>query len=112
MLDSGKRESRRNTDLLKHEGKGSIAGEGAAFFMVTGKSHPENYARFMGVNTFYKPETDEETLEFIQSFISSHGLALKDIDLLITGMNGDPEGDEVYRRIQKKLFKDTPSALL
>ena len=105
-----KKDIEGNSELLKHSSSGSIAGEGAIFFVVSGEEHPGNYARFAGVDTFYKPLSDDETESFIREFISSRGLEFQDIDLLITGMNGDNEGDNVYRRIQEKMFSGTPTA--
>lgn len=99
-----------NAHLLEHSGAGSIGGEGASFFLVTGNEHAENYARFRGVNTFYKPSSDDETLAFINDFLASKDLEPKQIDLLITGMNGDPRGDAVYERMQKMVFTDMPAA--
>jgi len=105
-----KKDINGNTDLLNHNSSGSIAGEGASFFIVSGEEHPDNYARFAGVDIFYKPASDDETENFIREFISSRGLELQDIDLVITGMNGDMVGDNIYRRMQKRLFEKTPTA--
>lgn len=99
-----------NSGLLRDDSKGTLAGEGSAFFVVSGEKHPDNYARFSGVDTFYKPVSDMETKDFIQHFISRNGLKMQDIDLLITGINGDPEGDDVYHRIMQDSFSDIPAA--
>jgi 3-oxoacyl-(acyl-carrier-protein) synthase len=96
--------------LLEHGGPGSIAGEGASFFVLSGSEHPGNYARIEGVHTFYRPKDDEETMGFILKFLSGQGLGAGDVDLLITGMNGDSNGDEVYHRITDGLFPTTARA--
>lgn len=93
-------------ELLRHGGPGSIAGEGAAFFIISGEQHPENYACFSGVRTFYKPVSEAETDHFIIEFLSAHGLGLQDVDILLSGINGDPRGDRIYRRVHEKLFGD------
>jgi len=105
-----KDEIKDNTVLQHATGPGSIAGEGAGFFLVNGIEHPDNYARFRGVSTFYKPESIDETSAFIHEFLSSHGLDLNDIHLLITGINGDEEGDLIYGQQLDSVFKDIPSA--
>ncbi len=97
--------------LLEHEGPGSVAGEGAAFFLMSNEESPENYAVIRGVKTFYRPEKDEETVSFIRDFLSQHGLGIEDVDLLITGMNGDTEGDSIYRRITGSVFQATAHAV-
>ena len=99
-----------NHALLSHKGPGSIAGEGATFFLVNGSKHPDNYARFAGINTFYKPVSDDELAGFVRDFVAANSLDLGDIDLLITGMNGDPQGDEVYARMKQSVFSGIPLA--
>jgi 3-oxoacyl-[acyl-carrier-protein] synthase II len=105
-----KEDEEDNLSLLARDGAGSIAGEGANFFVVTGEEHPENYARFSGVSSFYKPASDQELDDFITGFLSDNGLELKDIDLVITGKNGDSRWDEGYTRLEKGLFSQTPMA--
>jgi 3-oxoacyl-(acyl-carrier-protein) synthase len=99
-----------NLSLIKQGGPGSIAGDGASFFVVSAEKHPDNYARFMGVSSFYKPESDQEIDNFIESFLEREGMAINDINLLITGINGDEEYDKGYYRLTQGLFKDVPPA--
>jgi 3-oxoacyl-(acyl-carrier-protein) synthase len=99
-----------NLSLLNHAGSGSIAGEGASFFVVTGEAHPDNYARFAGIDTFYKPESDKEIDDFITAFLAKRNLSLDDIDLIIAGINGDPRWDSGYFQLKDTLFKGNPMA--
>lgn len=99
-----------NMELLNHNSPGSIAGEGASFFVVSGEEHPQNYAKFAGVNTFYRPESDAETKQFIVEFLESNKLDINEVDLLITGLNGDSRGDDIYNRVHQQLFHNTPIA--
>jgi 3-oxoacyl-[acyl-carrier-protein] synthase II len=105
-----KKDNHDNLSLLDNQSIGSIAGEGASFFVVTKEKHPDNYARFRGVKTFYKPETEEETDQFITSFLSENNIGREDIDLIISGINGYPERDAEYYRMAKRLFENTPIA--
>jgi 3-oxoacyl-[acyl-carrier-protein] synthase II len=61
------------------------AGEGAAFFLLTGKPSGNDYARLDGFETFYKPDGSSEVEKRLMSFLSSGGLVPEDIDLVITG---------------------------
>lgn len=99
-----------NTSIPETKGSGSIAGEGSGFFLVNGMEDPDNYAVFRGVNTFYKPQSDEETKGFIHGFLASNELALQDIDLLVTGFNGDAESDKYYEVMENSLFAAIPQA--
>jgi 3-oxoacyl-(acyl-carrier-protein) synthase len=97
-----------NSQMLSNRNAGAIAGEGAGFFLLTGEEHPDNYARFVGVDTFYKPENNEETGAFIKEFLSSVGVERDDIDLLICGLNGDPENDAVFTEISQGFLSGIP----
>ena len=100
-----------NVSLPKTQGKGSIAGEGSGFFLVNGNEHPDNYAVFSGVDTFYKPDSLEEKEKFINNFLASHELDVNEIDLLITGFNGDEESDRYYEEVENQIFSEIPKAI-
>jgi 3-oxoacyl-[acyl-carrier-protein] synthase II len=87
----------------------TIAGEGAAFFLLTSQPSPNDYARLDGVHTFYKPSTDTGVSRELLSFLQVHGLVPGNIDMLITGDNGDEKGDRVYRQISS-LFPGKPTS--
>jgi hypothetical protein len=46
----------------------------------------------------------------LQVFLSAHACSCEDIDLLITGRNGDANGDAVYETIIQALFPQTAVA--
>lgn len=60
------------------------AGEGAAFFLLTGQPSSGDFARLDGMETFYKPKVGV-VRQRLMSFLGSEGLVPEDIDLLITG---------------------------
>lgn len=75
------------------------AGEGAAFFLLTGQPSDHDYARLDGISTLYKPESITETEQHIQSFLAAHAVDPKTIDVVITGQNGDAKHDDVYTQL-------------
>lgn len=105
-----KKEIKDNSQMLADKSPGSIAGEGSSFFVLSGEEHPDNYARFVGVDTFYKPGNNDETGAFIREFLSSQGMNVDDIDLLITGVSGDPENDAVSEEISNSFLNGIPQA--
>ena len=46
----------------------------------------------------------------LKTFFVKHNIQTKDIDLIITGNNGDIEGDKIYENFMKDNFSDTPAA--
>jgi 3-oxoacyl-[acyl-carrier-protein] synthase II len=85
------------------------AGEGAAFFLLTGEPSGNDFARLDGVQTFYKPKDENEVKRQLSSFLNSNGLAAEGIELVITGDNGDETGDHIYREICGSLFPGKPN---
>lgn len=95
-----------NIDLYNRPGKGTMAGEGAAFFLLDSSDHPGNYAIVDGLHTFYKPAGIETIWENITRFLAANELQPGDIDLLVTGRNGDAAGDKIYAEMQEAIFPE------
>jgi 3-oxoacyl-[acyl-carrier-protein] synthase II len=104
-----KRRPVSNLDLFNENSKGTINGEGAAFFLLRNTSSPNDLACIDAVATFYKPEAITELRRLIGSFLESGSINYPDIDLLILGNNGDPKNDEIYSQLQQSVFKGIPS---
>lgn len=88
--------------------RGAVAGEGATFFLLSDQPSPTDYARLEAVTTFYNLRTIPATNQSISSFLASQSIDLQDIDLVITGRNGDEKNDEVYRQLEETIFKGIP----
>ena len=98
-----------NLDIYKTQTKGTIAGEGAAFFLLANEPSATDYAKLGGLHTFYKPAGIKEIEKQILSFLQGHSISINDIDMIITGKNGDTRSDKVYSQLAKTVFnnKDT-----
>ncbi|MEO6849961.1 MAG: beta-ketoacyl synthase chain length factor, partial [Mucilaginibacter sp.] len=99
-----------NLDLYSTRSKGTIGGEGAAFFLLTDKPSAENVARLRAIKTIYKPASLEEIEKKVLSFLEEHSLKMEDIDLVITGKRGDFRHDEIYEQLRLSLFKNNAMA--
>jgi 3-oxoacyl-[acyl-carrier-protein] synthase II len=111
-----------NLDLYTGRSKGTIAGEGAAFFLLANRPAGSDnaregngnaragsdYARLQGVTTFYKPGSNAEVERQILSFLAANSIDPDSIDLIITGANGDYTGDAIYRHLESGIFKGKP----
>ena len=98
-----------NLSMFTSASKGSIAGEGAAFFLLTSQPSINAYAQLEGISTFYKPADFIEIEQHVLSFLSSHQIDIEDIDLIITGRNGDAKGDSIYKQLESSIFKNKSS---
>jgi len=92
-----------NLSLYNTPTNGTIGGEGAAFFLVTSEVSPNNLAQLTGLKLLYKPKSVEDG---IINFLKSHELSIEDIDLIITGKNGDTKNDEIYKGLENSIFKN------
>ncbi len=105
-MDLYKRQQISNLDLFTTKTKGTLAGEGAAFFLLANESSSNDYATLDALHTFYKPISIKETEQQIVSFLSAQSINVNDIDLIITGRNGDIQNDAVYDQLQRSIFKN------
>lgn len=104
-----KQEPVSNLEIFKTKTKGTIAGEGASFFLIAHEPSATDYAKLDGLHTFYKPEGITEIEKQITSFLERHSVSITDIDLIITGKNGDAGEDKIYEQLEQTVFnaKDT-----
>ncbi len=91
------------TDLYADTTRGSIAGEGAGFFLLSESKTDHSIASLRDVTTLYKPNGKEEILHKITCFLEANCLSVNDIDLFILGVNGDPSGDIIYHEAMDTL---------
>jgi len=99
-----------NFELFNTPTNGTIGGEGASFFLLSDKASADNPARLDGIETFYSLKDATEIETKINTFLLRHKVALSNIDLVITGRNGDVKNDAVYRRLGNSIFKSTSLA--
>lgn len=106
-----KKEANVSTSRLKDiSTSGSIAGEGAAFFMLSDKKTENTYACIKGIRQVYKPENDAALEKEIIEFLDTNGYEARDIDLVIYGINGDNRFDHTYHTIREHLFMGKTAA--
>lgn len=96
-----------NLQLYNTPTNGTIGGEGAAFVLLTGEESPENLAQLTGLKLLYKPKS---IADGIVDFLKSHKLTIEDIDLIITGKNGDTKNDGIYKDLKDSIFKNKATA--
>jgi 3-oxoacyl-(acyl-carrier-protein) synthase len=104
-----KRKPVNNMDLLKDHTRGAIAGEGAAFFLLSATPGVKNYAKIEALDTFYKTEPDKIPAH-ISTFLERSGRKIDEIDLVLMGMSGDPLNDKGYYHVRNHLFREKSQA--
>ena len=90
-----KKELPNSLELLTHDQtKGTIGGEGTAFFTLSGS--PDNSICSLREVKMLKEPTPEMLPTEISTLLERHGLAAADIDVVICGMNGDVTFQPLY----------------
>jgi 3-oxoacyl-(acyl-carrier-protein) synthase len=102
-----RRQPTSNLELLSTEAKGSMGGEGAAFFLMTDKASKDNLAELSAIKTLYNTNNIETG---ITKFLTENNLKPEDIDLIITGKNGDLKNDAIYKQLASSIFKNSNTA--
>jgi 3-oxoacyl-(acyl-carrier-protein) synthase len=93
-----------NLEVMQDTTRGTIAGEGAAFFLLSDQQAGNAYAEIRDVDTFIDPEGEDEVGRRISEFLLRNGLIAGDIDILLTGMNGDPASDKIFHSVSGLMF--------
>lgn len=83
---------------------GKQQGEGAAFFILSGKQAEHSYARLRKVSMLYQPKNNETMKERLTLFLQESNLTIGEIDLVLTG---DHEDDvDLFRNIRALHFSN------
>jgi hypothetical protein len=88
-----------NLELLNDKTPGTLAGEGASFFLLSKEKSPRNYGLIRGLSTRYNPDQQDVAVDHIEGFLVHHNVNKEDIDLVILGLNGDTASDAVYEPV-------------
>jgi len=85
--------------------RGSIAGEGSAFFLLSSAPSDNTYAVLGDVQTFNRKADGRSLQSILAGFMERSGNRPDDVDLVICGFNGDSTSDGIYRELTSTLEK-------
>jgi 3-oxoacyl-[acyl-carrier-protein] synthase II len=105
-----KKEPFSNLSLLDYNSKGSLAGEGTAFFALNKHMTNRSEAKILSVDTFYKPEGFTAIEKRLSAFLINEPAASGQTDLVLMGLSGDNVTDEIYYHLKNTLFRNNPCA--
>lgn len=102
-LGKWKKEKVSSNRLLHHQSAGTIAGEGAVFF-VAGRYPGENdYAILREVRTIYNPADPGKVADAIHQLMKDQNMSTDDLSMILWGFNGDEQGDAFLGGIRNLL---------
>jgi 3-oxoacyl-(acyl-carrier-protein) synthase len=99
-----------NSDLLFANSKGTLAGEGAAFFLLSREKSLRSYGRILDVGLNYGSITVTELESWILRFLESNRMIPGEVDLCLFGKNGDKRYDGIYNGLQTTILQSCTTA--
>lgn len=97
-----KKEQLNCLELFRQNTPGTIAGEGAAFFVLGDEPGDKAYACLQGLVTFVEEGGQEAVYQRIGKFLERHGALDPGPDLVLLGSNGDSRYDGIYDQVSEK----------
>ncbi len=99
-----------NLSLFDRPGEGTVNGEGAAYFVLSGEKSNGERVCIEAVKMLYKPK-DAALKKEITSFLEAASLKNTDIDLVVLGKSGDGKLDSKTDEISSMYFADSSIGL-
>jgi len=98
MVQGGCKKALTGKDIYNSSAPGAVAGEGASFFILSNRAKQGAIARIDDLEIINRRLEEEELKGSLLTFLERNGLAPGDVDLFVTGQNGDPRYRETYRQ--------------
>ena len=99
------RNNGKNTSLLETDTKGTMSGEGAAFFLLSAESDDQCIASLDDLSTLYDPSEKSDVLSWISQFLEKQKISWNDLDFVLSGKNGDQKHDLAYSDLERNISK-------
>jgi 3-oxoacyl-(acyl-carrier-protein) synthase len=99
-----KKEPCNNLETYNYENCGSILGEGAAFFVLENEKRENTYGKLIGFHTFLSSDDSNTSAKEIETFFEKQGIALSEVDVVLTGVNGKEIFDKALLDVTEMLF--------
>ncbi len=79
-------------------------GEGSSFFVISSERSVKSMARVDGVEILNRSKNPEDISNRTHSFLASHGLLAEEIDLFVSGRNGNPMSEVSTARLNSSFI--------
>ena len=99
-----KRKGGNSSELLPANCKGSMPGEGAAFFLLSNRKSKNSYAMLKDQVIVCDGDFDFESQ--LTELLNQHQLTTGDLDLCLLGKNGDKQNDSFYDGLETGVLKN------
>ena len=83
-------------------------GEMAMSMLLNTDPSVDHLAELAGIRMSFRP-SDEQLRQQLDSLLAQAGMTLDDVSLVMTGMNGNPANDQLYKPMLETLFAEKPT---
>lgn len=83
-------------------------GEMAMSMLLNTDPSVDHLAELAGIRMSFRP-SGEQLQQQLDSLLAQAGMTLDDVSLVMTGMNGNPANDQLYKPMLETLFADKPT---
>ncbi|PTQ99673.1 beta-ketoacyl synthase-like protein [Mucilaginibacter yixingensis] len=90
--------------LYANPSAGTIAGEGSAFFVLGSTPKDGDMCVLDAMEIFYNPESAADVQQKITAFLAAQSLTSADINVVLTGKNGDEKTDQFIDQYTNGIF--------
>ncbi len=105
-MDMLREEPCSNLKLFSESERGTIAGEGAAFFVLAKQKNDNTYGAIKACKIFMAPADADDLKQTVLRFLSDNGLSPKDIDIVLSGHCGDAKSDRLNNILIRDSFRE------
>ncbi len=102
-----KKEQIESLKLFELNTSGTIQGEGASFFIVSGLHTASTWCKLSALDTVYRPDLPELSNSLL-SFLDNARTPIDQIDLWIDGSSGDKDRDKLVSSLRHDLLSAIP----
>lgn len=95
-----------NLQAFVENEKGVTAGEGAAFFVLGKEKTEKSYAKIIGLEMLLSPKSTEQLSNRVLDFLARNEVKLGEIDVVLSGVNGDKKRGELLSELNENLFTE------
>ena len=106
MRGDYKAEKINSLDLISSTTKGTICGEGSAFFGLSDGDSSDEGTEIIGTATLLSSKVDQ-IKKFMSDFLSDNNIVASEIDTLMLGYNGDVTNTEMYDYAKDVLVRES-----
>ena len=101
-----KKEQINHLSLFESKTQGTLYGEGVAFFLLSANPS-QALCRLKALHMISHPCDNQTITNEMASFLATHNIQIKDIDIVISGISGDIIRDEPCRHLERTYFCET-----